>query len=234
MSAKLARYLLDIGLDAEQIVGALEAVEDGKLYVRGPHDAAAEKRRAYDRDRKRAERVAAKSGGNPVDCPVDTETEIPSEVSPHTPLPNYPIPSLRSGNNAPARIREGWPKDYRDQFWLAYPAKTAKKAGLKALDRIALAKSGPSFAELMAGLERYVRTKPPDWAWAHAATWLNGERWTDEAEIIPIKRQAGAGNGVREATDALRDAAAQLRAESEDGFGFGTYGHDARLLSGPG
>jgi uncharacterized protein YdaU (DUF1376 family) len=41
-------------------------------------------------------------------------------------------------------------------------------------------KRGIAFAEILAGLERYIRTKPPDRAWLNPETFLNQERWTDQ------------------------------------------------------
>jgi len=79
--------------------------------------------------------------------------------------------------------KTGWPTDYRERFWEVYPHKVGKPVALKSLDRIAKQGRTP-FAELMAGLERYVSTKPPDRDWCNPATWLNQERWADEPAAV--------------------------------------------------
>lgn len=57
MNAKLARYLLEIGLGADEIVGALEAVEAGQAQATPVVDAALERKRAYDREYARKRRA---------------------------------------------------------------------------------------------------------------------------------------------------------------------------------
>jgi len=62
------------------------------------------------------------------------------------------------------------------EFYLAYPAKVAKPKAKAAFEK---ARKKAELPEIMAGLRRYIAEKPPDRAWAHPATWLNQERWTD-------------------------------------------------------
>lgn len=66
------------------------------------------------------------------------------------------------------------------QFWEAYPRKTAKRAAQKA-HASALKRSPP--AEILAGAERYAteRADEDQKFTAHASTWLNADRWRDEA-----------------------------------------------------
>jgi hypothetical protein len=79
-----------------------------------------------------------------------------------------------------------WPADYREQFWSMWPNKVGKPAAMSKLE--AVRKSGTTWAQLTAGLERYVRTKPPDRSWLNPATFLNQRRFEDEpAEIIPFR-----------------------------------------------
>lgn len=71
------------------------------------------------------------------------------------------------------------------RFWLRYPHKIAKpkaKASLlKALN------AGITIDKIMAGLEKYIKTKPLERPWCNPGTWLNQERWEDEP--------AAGGNG---------------------------------------
>jgi hypothetical protein len=74
------------------------------------------------------------------------------------------------------------------EFWSAYPRKTdkghARKAWLKAIRN----KVDPALITKGATAYRDDPTRNRDFT-AHAATWLNGERWTDQREI----RAAAAG-----------------------------------------
>ena len=65
---------------------------------------------------------------------------------------------------------------FRD-WYEKYPHKVGRAAAEKAFPS-ALAKAG-SIDVLMAGVDAYRRTKPPDRPWCNPATWLNQERWLD-------------------------------------------------------
>ncbi|MCJ2125115.1 helix-turn-helix domain-containing protein [Methylobacterium sp. J-077] len=68
-----------------------------------------------------------------------------------------------------------------DRFWQAYPRRVAKAAARQVFDRI-LTKAQATADQLVEGAERYAAAtagKDPEHI-AHAKTWLNGERWTDE------------------------------------------------------
>jgi hypothetical protein len=71
--AKMFREMMAKGVDPEMIALAIETAESVSRPVESPVDTAAEKRRAYDRERKRLERL---SGGSPVDIPVDGDSAI--------------------------------------------------------------------------------------------------------------------------------------------------------------
>lgn len=73
-----------------------------------------------------------------------------------------------------------------DAWWAIWPNKVCRKAAIEAF-RTAAAKV--PVAELMAGVDRYIRSKPADRQWCHPATWLNGERWTDQPAPLPQPRQ---------------------------------------------
>jgi len=96
-----------------------------------------------------------------------SETETRSESEAHTPI---------AREKTARSVRDGF-----DEFWSKYPKKAARQAALKAWSRIAA--SVPT-ADIMAGLERATRseqwTKDGGQFVPHAATWLNGGRWTDD------------------------------------------------------
>jgi hypothetical protein len=105
------------------------------------------------------------SGGNADDPPdIEKERDIDLEKKTHT----------LAKPAAPA-----WPEralEFR-KFWQAYPLRVKKPLAWQAWGR-ARTKAGEEV--ILAGVERYRRTKP-DWQqWAHPSTWLDGERWADE------------------------------------------------------
>ena len=66
-----------------------------------------------------------------------------------------------------------------DEFWKRYPRREAKAAARKAWDK-AIKRANPG--EIWAGAERYRDDPGREQKFtAHAATWLNADRWTDEA-----------------------------------------------------
>lgn len=69
-----------------------------------------------------------------------------------------------------------------DTFWASYPLRVSRKDAEKALDK-ALKKT--TLGAILVGLESYKRAKPEWQHWAYAASWLNAERWTDEAPMKP-------------------------------------------------
>lgn len=74
-------------------------------------------------------------------------------------------------------------KDDRfERFWSAYPRRVkrpdAEKAFAKAIKR------APEDA-ILAGVERYKKSKPDYADWAHPASWLNNDRWLDQYDMPP-------------------------------------------------
>lgn len=80
------------------------------------------------------------------------------------------------------------------EFWNAYPRRVGKKAALKAWEKIHpdfdLAAQIVAAIHLQALADRELRFIP------HPATWLNGERWTDE----PERRGGAVAPGLNGAT----------------------------------
>lgn len=78
---------------------------------------------------------------------------------------------------------DGWPADYWQQFWAAYPRRKAPDAAKRALDKVR--KSGKvDFAVILAAVEVYsheTRNRAKEHI-AHPATWLNGGCWKSEPD----------------------------------------------------
>ncbi|MFN3169276.1 MAG: GIY-YIG nuclease family protein [Hyphomicrobiales bacterium] len=109
--------------------------------------------------------------------PLDNVAGEQKGLSPQTPLSKNSLPPVSPKGKT-------YPQAEFDEFWAAYPHKTAKPAAVKAFPK-ALKRAG--FPEIMAGLRRYVG-KTDDAAWCNPATWLNNDRWDDQpAPPVPRK-----------------------------------------------
>lgn len=75
-----------------------------------------------------------------------------------------------------------WPRDYREQFWHAYPRKVSKITALKALDKVKDRGDVP-FEKILSAIEKY-KAYLAQSGWRpdpkHPATWLNGGCWDDD------------------------------------------------------
>ena len=65
-----------------------------------------------------------------------------------------------------------------ETFWKAWPHKVGKPAAVKSYQ--SAMKRGHTHEQVMEGLRRYIRGKPPDRSWLNPATFLNQERYNDE------------------------------------------------------
>jgi hypothetical protein len=105
-------------------------------------------------------------------------------------------PSLRSGEVS--RETSDWPSDFREQFWLKYPRKKAKKAAFKALDRIRKSNE-VTFEKLMAAVGKIPIGEPK--FIPHPATWLNAGQWDDEQ--LPGEQNGASAGNIAPAIDGL-------------------------------
>ena len=117
---------------------------------------------------------------------VHVQNAIPSQPQPPSPISDAIASDASAG--APA-FDDGWPPDYRVQFWLVYPHRVGKSDALAKLDRIRRSRR-VTFAKLMSGLDAYIASKPPDRQWCNPATWLNQGRWDDEPAPHEDRRPA--------------------------------------------
>lgn len=127
---------------------------------------------------------------------------------------------------------DGWPADYLDQFWKAFPPyrrESKNKIGEK-LERIR--KNGDkagnrvTWAQIIGAVQRYAATDPGKFAVA-PIVWLNGEKWDREYGDIAAAAAAGGGaknagtsdNGLRGADAVLAAARSRVgRAPEPDGL----------------
>lgn len=80
-------------------------------------------------------------------------------------------------------VRRERPLAEFEVWYGGYPHKVGRASAEKAFPK---ARKFASLAELVVGLDRYVRTKPPDRSWCNPATWLNDKRWLDQPAPEPI------------------------------------------------
>lgn len=114
----------------------------------------------------------------------------------------------------PEPVDDGWPADYLEQFWVAFPPfrRTGKKQVGEKLARIRAA-GAVTWSALMAGLTRYAMSDPGEFAKAPIA-WLNSSGWEGVYKI-----QNG---GIRNETNrrsATRDGLSILTARLRQGMG---------------
>lgn len=87
-----------------------------------------------------------------------------------------------------------------DDFWKAWPRREAKKAALRAWEKLSAASRIAAVAALPAHMAQWRRAGTARCHIPHPATWLNGERWDDDFEPVPgiaaVPRIAGAGTPV--------------------------------------
>jgi hypothetical protein len=148
--------LIKTGLTVEQQVLVNELALFGAM---------ASASRLYERERKRAYR------GKVPEVP-DKESTKESIYNNNKPLEGVQgKPLSRTNLDAPF-----------EDFWGVYPRKVGKGAARKAY-RHALKRA--SHAEILAGAKAYAASKPDPQFTAHAATWLNADRWLDEPDRKP-------------------------------------------------
>jgi hypothetical protein len=154
--------------DAEKLVevGLWEAHRDGYRFRNWdeyqPTKAQVEEEREQNKARQQAWRDRRRNSvRNGV---TDGVTDGVTNSAPTRPvLNNYP-PTPQGG------------PDRFDEFWAAYPRKTAKVSARKAWTK-AVKSTDPQV--ILDGLARYRFSDDPQYI-AHPATWLNGGRWADE------------------------------------------------------
>ena len=73
-----------------------------------------------------------------------------------------------------------------DLFWEPWPNKVGRPAAEKAFAKVAR-----ELAQIVTGVERYVRDKPPNREWLNPSTFLNQRRWEDQpASVVAFSPRA--------------------------------------------
>lgn len=109
----------------------------------------------------------------------------PSSSPPHPPN-NYHPTSNPPTHAQDARAREGLFIEWYER----YPHKVGRAAALKAYLKAIIRCEA---AELLVGLDHYIRDKPHDHAWCNPSTWLNQDRWLDQPATPEVTNGTGIG-----------------------------------------
>ncbi len=217
----LSHVAYTVRADEEHLLGSLEALERHGLLHRSsnqhgtswaPH--AWEKRQfKSDTSTPRVKRFRNVSSAVSETAPeTETETETEKRVE------------KKERACARAEISSGWPPDYAEQFWQAFPNKIGRKDALQRLKRVA--QSGTvDFLEMMGALYRYAG-KTDDRPFCNPATWINQERWTD----VPAVNGNGHVHHKLNASQQAERLAGLVRAREREGGNGGTsdfFGRDS-------
>jgi hypothetical protein len=192
--------LMSLGVQGPALVAAIRRLESAtythriktmeeavKAASEREDVALAKRRERLERDAQRKRKVRETCPRNSVDVHGHPQTSAddppPPAFPPEPPQPPTPTRECISTREEREREEAGFAK-----FWQAYPRKTAKADARKAFAK-AWRKLPPFDEELIlaGGLERAKAAWTDAQFIPHAATWLNGERWQDEATIIPMK-----------------------------------------------
>ena len=127
-------------------------------------------------------------------------------------------PKARHEASQPDLLGSGpapWPEDAAEQFWQAYPRRVGKGAAIRKLQSIEKSATVP-FETILAAVVRFKnasRLTAMGYI-PHPATWLNAERWNDEAAALIT----GDGNGQRNPTmEAFDDLIARAAGDEVEG-----------------
>ena len=184
--AELVTLLLSTGIPPESVSAAVELaqrhhVEQVEIHRNSTGiapESTAEKRKAWDRERKRK---------NAETKNVDILTSLSSSEETLKKERKKESSGIRARDAS--AVPDDWPLNYGDLFWQAYPRKEEKISAMKKLAN--LRKSGiVTFADLMAGLKRYCSVDREPQFIKGPTVWLNKGCWADET-------QTGASNGTR-------------------------------------
>lgn len=167
MISDLIRTMHAAGAPIEAIILAVQAIEAGQ--------AADVERRAKVAERKRKSRAAICDSHGTVTG--QSQPVLPPSLSPS-------IPSSITTLIPETQKRASREPDGFAEWYARFPRRVARKAASKSY--AAALRSGVTPAALVAGLETYIATKPPDQEWCHPTTWLNGGRWADEPPEPPL------------------------------------------------
>ena len=182
ISADTLRQLAALALKPEQMAGVLTIIAD----MQEAEDARKTKQRER-KARSRDKSVTVTGQERDGDSDGATSGSPDKKELPHTPLEKTnPLP-LATLASVEARARDPIADDFSETFWPEYPHKVGKPAALRAFRA---ARKRVPLTRIMAGLQDYIRDKPPDRQWMNPATFLNQDRFDDQPASPIANRQS--------------------------------------------
>lgn len=135
------------------------------------------------------------------DYNVTSNVTTPSSLVPKE-TPPGPPKEITLNPTIPTNM--GSARDFAE-FWELYPNKVGKGIAEKSFFS---ARRSADQTTLIAGLHRYIESKPPDRDWCNPSTWLNQQRWLD----APAKPQSNRRDHRNERPDGFTAAFDRLEA----------------------
>lgn len=172
MSPDDFRRLVAAGLTTEQIAVVMEMMERDALAVKEQEEARKAKGRKRWREWKERHDKAANVSQRLQTLANDSRVGV-ARVEDNLQTKNSTGEKKHTNSRAKADEFEAW---YRH-----YPHKVQRGAAERAFSK---ARSLASLDDLIAGVHRYVASKPPDRQWQNPATWLNGKGWMDAPAAV--------------------------------------------------
>lgn len=154
--------------------------------------------------------------------PRETSRETPSDS--HALAPDLGPRTVDQDQKKTARETRAGSLEGFDQVWVVWPNKVKKPSAMKAFSKAIAA--GATVEQIVAGIERYKRSKP-DWQnWPHLATWLNDRQWEDEG-LVETSAMSDAERTELRAKFERRAACAICRGEGMVKLRYGArHGHN--------
>jgi hypothetical protein len=182
------RYEFDAGeaayflrSDADEIATVLSELENAGRLAEGvvarwgdrqfSSDAGAERQRRYRERNRGSERNKLQNDHN-------GDADVTSRDGQVTPQETDTETKKEDANASKTRASKS---DFETWYW-HYPHKVQRGAAEKAFFK---ARHFASIEELIAGVQRYIASKPIDRQWQNPATWLNGKGWLDAPAPAP-------------------------------------------------
>ena len=182
--AAIVAELQAAGLSGDNLVAAVKRIEATQIEV---VDDAAERRRAYDRERKRkkAAEIPPESAEQKQPTEKANSTGIPPESTGNPQMRDIDIYKTTNSNSSDKSTipqRASYPPEF-EELWTLFPRKVGKDDAFRSWKKVrgriehdALKTAISKHAALVAGKEKQFIP--------HPATWLNDGRWQDE-ELQP-------------------------------------------------
>ena len=171
------------GCSAEQIAAVVEDFAAADAAAREERCA---KNRASNAERQRRYRNAHNAvtqRDNALSGVTDRDTSS-SSPSPVSPRDNNSTPSTPTTSPSPSSLRSdnASAREAFDRFWAVWPNKVGRPTAEKSF-----AKVHREIEAILAGVQSYIREKPPDRSWLNPATFLNQRRWEDAPATLTLE-----------------------------------------------